>query len=373
METSEIGRNVLIEREAVKTEAYKDSVGVWTIGVGHTSAAGPPKVTPSLKITRAEALEIFARDLQKYERTVRATILEPMEQHEFDAFVSICYNIGQGGFARSTFAKKFNAKDKAGCATAIMQWNKPPEITSRRRGEQAQFSTPYSVAAPQARVNTGKQKAAPVKRQKVYEEQIMLPAEITAVQRTMIAKGFHTVGLVDGVWDTAMSGAVKRMQEQARKTDPSILADGHYGPQTRALLLDPSFKAAVSAQRAATTATDLAAVGNPGVVTGRAIQWSSVASFLTTAFAVASMAFQNYQQGTDSLPFWIQGVLNFMPPWVAVLAPAAFALYNALVAKGLIGASVERVREGIDNSGLPPANLTTKLPWPFNIIKARVD
>lgn len=45
-----------------------------------------------------------------------------------------------------------------------------------------------------------------------------------------------------------------------------------------------------------------------------------------------------------------------MPPWVAMVAPMVFALYNAAVAKRLIGTAVERVREGIDNSGAPPAN-----------------
>ncbi len=39
---SDIGEAALLSREANKTKAYKDSVGVWTIGVGHTAGAGEP-------------------------------------------------------------------------------------------------------------------------------------------------------------------------------------------------------------------------------------------------------------------------------------------------------------------------------------------
>jgi lysozyme len=147
------GRAALVSREALKTTAYKDSVGIWTIGVGHTSAAGPPTVTPGLVITQAEALDIFARDLVQYEAAVDQAVTVPMADHERDALVSICYNIGPGGFRKSTFVKRLNAGDRAGCAAAIMSWRKPSEIISRRTAERDQFLTPYSVALPKARSN----------------------------------------------------------------------------------------------------------------------------------------------------------------------------------------------------------------------------
>ncbi|MCJ2131446.1 lysozyme [Methylobacterium sp. E-045] len=155
------GRAALVSREALKTTAYKDSVGIWTIGVGHTSAAGPPTVTPGLVISQAEALDIFARDLVQYETAVDQAVTVPMADHERDALVSICYNIGPGGFRKSTFVKRLNAGDRAGCAAAIMSWRKPPEIISRRTAERDQFLTPYSKAAPKARSTDAKPVSAP--------------------------------------------------------------------------------------------------------------------------------------------------------------------------------------------------------------------
>jgi lysozyme len=66
-----------------------------------------------------------------------------MSQNEYDAFVSICFNIGQGGLGTSTFAERFNAGDKEGCAGAILWWDTPSEIIPRRQGEQVQFLCGY--------------------------------------------------------------------------------------------------------------------------------------------------------------------------------------------------------------------------------------
>ena len=53
MKMTDRGRKLLMEREGCKLKAYKDSVGVWTIGVGHTSGAGPPQVRAGMTITQA--------------------------------------------------------------------------------------------------------------------------------------------------------------------------------------------------------------------------------------------------------------------------------------------------------------------------------
>ena len=63
MKTSPEGLNAIVEREGLRLKAYRCSAGIWTISVGHTSAAGPPVVTEGMEITRAEAMEIFARDI----------------------------------------------------------------------------------------------------------------------------------------------------------------------------------------------------------------------------------------------------------------------------------------------------------------------
>lgn len=143
MEISDAGIQVLIEREGCRLEAYQDSVGVWTIGVGHTAAAGPPEPCAGMTITQEQADELLDQDLDEYETCVNEVIEPPMTQHQFDAFVSICFNIGQGSFAGSTFVARFNNDDIPGCAEAILMWDKPPEIISRRQGEYVQFLGGY--------------------------------------------------------------------------------------------------------------------------------------------------------------------------------------------------------------------------------------
>jgi lysozyme len=149
LKLSDKGRDVLAEREGMRLTAYLDKIAkppVWTIGLGHTSAAGPPKVTPGLSITEDEAWEIFRRDVQTFRTQLRGAIRVPVEQHQFDALASFIFNIGAGGFKGSTVLKRLNAGDYAGAGEAMLMWNKPPEIMARRRGEHAQFTKGDYVA-----------------------------------------------------------------------------------------------------------------------------------------------------------------------------------------------------------------------------------
>jgi lysozyme len=146
LKLSDEGRSVLADREGMRLTAYKDSVGVWTIGLGHTSSAGPPQVTPGLTITEDEAWEIFRRDAETFRTQLHGAIKVPVEQHQFDALASFIYNIGAGGFRRSTVLKRLNAGDYAGAGEAMLMWMKPPEIQARRRGEHAQFTRGEYVA-----------------------------------------------------------------------------------------------------------------------------------------------------------------------------------------------------------------------------------
>jgi len=139
------GQQVLVDREGFCLDAYQDTVGVWTIGVGHTSAAGPPEVYEGQTITKREAWEIFTRDTDMFEAVVNDAITVPMLAHHFDAFVSIAHNLGESQFRSATFVERYNAGDVDGAMEAILWWNKPPEIVPRRQGEYVQFrdGAPY--------------------------------------------------------------------------------------------------------------------------------------------------------------------------------------------------------------------------------------
>jgi lysozyme len=141
------GRKLLMEREGCRLKAYKDSTGVLTIGVGHTSAAGRPLVRPGMVITQEQADLIFADDVAEFEDGVERLLGEkPIAPHQFDAFVSLAFNIGLGAFASSTTLRHFldGAHDKA--AEGILLWNRPSEIKARRRGEHQQFLNLQHVA-----------------------------------------------------------------------------------------------------------------------------------------------------------------------------------------------------------------------------------
>lgn len=93
---SEKGKELLIHFEDVKTHAYADSGGVWTIGIGTTVYPNKRKVKKGDVITEKEAYQLLDLLLPKYEAIVRSRITRPLLQHEFDALVDFAYNTGGG-------------------------------------------------------------------------------------------------------------------------------------------------------------------------------------------------------------------------------------------------------------------------------------
>ena len=99
MRTSSIGRRLIKTFEGYRSEAYLCPAGVWTIGYGHTSG-----VNPGDTCTREEADEFLKEDLAEAEACVNAQSLD-LSQTQFDALVSLVYNIGAGNFQDSTLLK----------------------------------------------------------------------------------------------------------------------------------------------------------------------------------------------------------------------------------------------------------------------------
>lgn len=129
--------------EGERLEAYQDTGGVWTIGYGHTVGVKRGDV-----ITLGQARALLDQDLTIYEDAVNRGCTIPINQNQYDAFVSLCYNIGVTGFLTSTALKRFNAGDFDGAAIAITWWNKDngvviPGLVNRRKAEKALFLTPY--------------------------------------------------------------------------------------------------------------------------------------------------------------------------------------------------------------------------------------
>lgn len=143
LKVTDAGRALIASREGNKLRAYKDSRGILTIGVGHTSAAGDPVVTPGLVITAAQSDAILSRDLETFERAVFEVLTIAVQPHEFDALVSLAFNIGGAAFTKSSLVKKLNAGDRAGAANAFLAWSRAGKdktiLLSRRQAERKQF------------------------------------------------------------------------------------------------------------------------------------------------------------------------------------------------------------------------------------------
>lgn len=150
MDISNRGLELIKKFEGLELEAYQDIVGIWTIGYGHTSMAGPPEVVPGMEITEEEATEILRRDLGQYEDGVEQAVKVEITQNMFDALVSITFNIGVAAMKGSTFIKRLNQRDYIGCAEAMTWWNKAggrvvAGLKRRREAEAALFLEGYKA------------------------------------------------------------------------------------------------------------------------------------------------------------------------------------------------------------------------------------
>jgi lysozyme len=147
MDISEAGLAALAGREGIRTRAYRDIRGIWSVGVGHTAAAGQPSPYPGLEITQQQALDLFRQDLKQYVAEVNAAVKVKCTQNQFDALVSLCFNIGVNGFAGSSVVRDLNAGEPRAAADAFLLWERPSELRGRRIAERAQFLTPDKSAA----------------------------------------------------------------------------------------------------------------------------------------------------------------------------------------------------------------------------------
>jgi len=125
MDISPAGLAALAAREGVRTKAYRDTRGIWTIGVGHTAAAGEPHPHEGMTLTQQQVMELFRNDLKQYVKAVNEAVKVTSTQNQFDAMVSLCFNIGPNGFAHSSVVRDLNAGQIHAAAEAFMLWDRP--------------------------------------------------------------------------------------------------------------------------------------------------------------------------------------------------------------------------------------------------------
>ena len=119
MKLGERGTEILKYFEGCKLTAYQDSVGVWTIGYGHTKG-----VYDGMTITQDQAEQMLLSELEEYEGYIENMVTVPLTQNQFDALVVWIYNLGPTNFRNSTLLKELNAGNYNAAGQEITRWNK---------------------------------------------------------------------------------------------------------------------------------------------------------------------------------------------------------------------------------------------------------
>lgn len=122
MKLSQRGIDLIKQFEGYSSKAYPDPAtggAPWTIGYGTTKG-----VKPGMVITAQQAEKMLRDDVAKFESGVSSLITAPTTQGQFDAMVSLAYNIGLGNFGKSTLLKKHNARCYTCAADQFRVWNR---------------------------------------------------------------------------------------------------------------------------------------------------------------------------------------------------------------------------------------------------------
>lgn len=216
MQTSDEGLQAIMHREGYRTHAYLDTKGIPTIGVGHAATGGPPPFHMGDTWTASQILTALRADVGSIEAVINRVIKRPMIQNEFDAFASVGFNIGNGGFAGSSMVRQFNLGNVRAAADDFLMWEQPPEIKERREGERAQFlrSDAYT---PLSAVNLTPDRSM----------------TIGQIQAALNAHGAHIA--IDGDIGPETLAAIRAFQ-----TSHGLFVDGIAGSETQKALSVPA-------------------------------------------------------------------------------------------------------------------------------------
>ena len=132
------------EFEGLRLTAYQDSVGVWTIGYGHTG----PEVKKGMTITQAQADTYLQNDLARFNTCVTNYITARLNPNQVGALMSWSYNVGCGNLQSSTLRRRLNAGETPNTVAReeLPKWVKAggqtlPGLVRRRNAEIALFTS----------------------------------------------------------------------------------------------------------------------------------------------------------------------------------------------------------------------------------------
>lgn len=145
MKTSENGKALIREFEGLRLTAYKavPTEKYYTIGYGHYGA----DITKGMTITKERAEELLTKDITPIEQHLNAMMVN-FTQNEFDALVSLIFNIGIGNFKTSTLRRKImENRDDDAIHKEFLKWVYSggvmlPGLVKRREREANLFLRP---------------------------------------------------------------------------------------------------------------------------------------------------------------------------------------------------------------------------------------
>jgi lysozyme len=110
--------------EGVRAKPYKCPAGLWTVGVGHLIGDGKTLPTEWNKTFTNEEIDgILAADLRHFELGIHKMLPNVLlRQHEFDAILSFCFNLGLGCFQRSTIRQALLRGDKEQAMESLVKY-----------------------------------------------------------------------------------------------------------------------------------------------------------------------------------------------------------------------------------------------------------
>ncbi len=124
MNVSKAAIALIKHHEGVRSRPYRCPANLWTVGVGHLIGDG--KSLPdswNRTFSEAEIDGILKSDLRRFELGVHKMLPNvPLRQHEFDALVSFCFNLGLGCFQRSTIRQALLRGDKTQAMESLVKY-----------------------------------------------------------------------------------------------------------------------------------------------------------------------------------------------------------------------------------------------------------
>ena len=197
MKTSQVGLDLITRWEGLKLTRYTCIAGKPTIGVGHVILPGENYQT----ITKEQAMDILAKDVERFEKAVKKHITAKLNQNQFDALVSFIFNTGEGGIVNTNVQNAINSGNFGEVPARLLEWSKAringvlqtnQGLYNRRLSEGQLFAKDSSTTVTSA------------------VAMVTWTVQSLAEAQTKLAKlGLYTIK-IDGIWGPSTSAAISK-------------------------------------------------------------------------------------------------------------------------------------------------------------------